>query len=175
MTSEAGKGHMTASVLASVEKQPERGVWHADWRIEKYHDGVVDGKPDEVLEVEGNLLVNVGIIVMLNLLARNTGTVYSNSANAYLDAGSNVAAAGAGDTTLGTPLQRKQATAVVANQTVTFQATFAAGEGTGTWEEVGVFNAAGVDAGDMLNHLVSTLGTKAAGSAWVLTLTITIS
>ena len=61
------------------------------------------------------------------------------------------------------------------DQGVAFQATFAAGEGTGVWEEVGVFNAAGVDAGDMLNHLVTSLGTKGAGSAWVLTLTITIS
>ena len=166
---------MTASIKALVDAPPERGVWHADWRIEKYHDGVVEGTPDEVLEVEGNLLVNVGIVVMLNLLARNTGTAYTNSANAYLDAGSNATVADAGDTTLGTTLQRKQATATVSAQTVTFQATFAAGEGTGTWEEVGVFNAAGVNAGDMLNHLVSSLGTKAAGSAWVLTLTITIS
>ena len=175
MTSEAGKGSMTASVKALVEEQPERGVWRADWRVEKYHDGVVDGNPDEVLEVEGNLLVNVGIVVMLNLLARNTGTVYSTAANAYLDVGTSNAAAGAGDTTLTATSLRKQATAVVSAQTVTFQATFVAGEASVTWEEVGVFNAAGVNAGDMLNHLVSTLGTKAAGSAWVLTLTITIS
>ena len=175
MTSEAGKGSITAHVKALVEAPQERGVWHADWRIEKYHDGVVEGTPDEVLEVEGNLLVNVGIVVMLNLLARNTGTVYSTAANAYLDVGSDSTPAAAGDTTLGATRQRKQATAVVSAQTVTFQATFAAGEADGTWLEVGVFNAAGVNAGDMLNHLVSDLGTKGASSVWVLTLTITIS
>ena len=174
MTSEAGKGHMTASVKALVEEQPESGIWHALWRIDKYHDGVVDGNPNEVLEVEGNLLVNVGIVVMLNLLARNTGTAFTTGANAHVAAGSNVAAADAGDTDLGTILGvREVATAVVSAQTVTFQATFAAGQATGAWEEVGAFNAlAGVT---MLNHLVSALGTKAAGSAWVLTLTITIS
>lgn len=175
MTSEAGKGRVTASVRAQVEAPKETGIWHADWRIEKYHDGVVDGNPDEVLEVEGNLLTNAGIVVMLNLLARNTGTVYSTAANAYLDVGSNAGAAGAGDTTLGTTLDRKQATAVVTDQSVAFQATFDDDDSQGNWEEVGVFNAAGVDAGDMLNHLVSSLGSKGAGATWVLTLTITIS
>ena len=171
---ESGKGQDNASVLALVQPPVERGIWHADWKVEKYHDGVVDGTPDEVLEVEGNLLVNAGIVVMLNLLARNTGTAFTTGANAHVAAGSNAAAAAAGDTDLGTILGvREVATAVVSAQTVTFQATFAAGQATGVWEEVGVFNAlAGVT---MLNHLVSSLGTKAAGSAWVLTLTITIS
>ena len=174
MTSEAGKGHVTARVLALVEAPQERGIWHVDWRVEKYHDGIVEGTPDEVLEVEGNLLVNAGIVVMLNLLALNSGTAFTTSANAHLAAGSNATVADPTDTALGTLLGvREVATAVVANQTVTFQATFAAGQATGVWEEVGAFNAlAGVT---MLNHLVSTLGTKAAGSAWVLTLTITIS
>lgn len=171
---ESGKGQDTASVRALVQPAPEKGIWHADWRIEKYADGVVEGTPDEVLEVEGNLLVNAGIVVMLNLLARNTGTAFTTGANAHLAAGSNSTPAAAGDTDLGTILGvREVATAVVATQVVTFQATFAAGQATGVWEEVGAFNAlAGVT---MLNHLVSALGTKASGSAWVLTLTITMS
>lgn len=168
------RGVDAASVKALVDAGVERGVWHADWRLEKYHDGIVEGTPDEVLEAKGNLLVNAGIVVMLNLLARNTGTAFTTGVNAHLAAGSDATAAAAGDTDLGTILGvREVATAVVAAQTVTFQATFAAGQATGVWEEVGAFNAlAGVT---MLNHLVSSLGTKAAGSAWVLTLTITIS
>jgi len=174
MTSEVGKGHVTASVKALVESPQERGIWHADWRIDKYHDGVVDGNPDEVLEVEGNLLVNAGIVVMLNLLARNTGTAFTTGANAHVAAGSNATVADPTDTALGTILGvREVATAVVSAQTVTFQATFAAGQATGLWEEVGAFNA--LAAGTMLNHLVSSLGNKGVNSAWVLTLTITIS
>jgi hypothetical protein len=172
MTSEAGKAEDTASVRALVETQ-EHGVWHCVTRIDKYDDGVVDGSPDEVLEVEGNVLCNDGIQEMLDLLAMGTGTPYSTGANAYLAVGSNAAAANATDSTLGTELDRKVATAVVTDQDVVFQATFNDDGSQGNWEEVGVLNAAA--AGDLLNHLVSSLGAKGAGATWVLTLTITVS
>lgn len=174
MTEDRALGSDTASVRAFPPPMQEKGMWHTITRVEKYNDGrEPDGHPDEVVEREGNLLCNAGIQVMLNLLAKNAGTVYSTAANAYVAAGDDNTPAVATDATLGNEYVRFQATAVVTDQSVAFSANFAAGQATGVWEEVGVLNAAA--AGDLLNHVVSALGTKAAGAAWVLTITITIS
>ena len=43
------------------------------------------------------------------------------------------------------------------------------------WWEWGFFNSVTADTGCMLNRAVSSMGTKAAGSTWVLTATITIT
>lgn len=43
------------------------------------------------------------------------------------------------------------------------------------WWEWGFFNSVTADTGTMLNRAVSNMGTKAAGSTWVLTATITIT
>lgn len=174
MTEDRARGTDAASVRALVPAPEESGTWHTIFRVDKYNDGIVDGDPDEVLEGEGNLLTDLGVRAMLNLLARNTGTTYSTGVNAHVQAGSDNTAAVDSDNVLGTPYAPRQvATAVVTNQSVAFAATFAAGVATGAWEEVGTFNHLTV--GDMLNHLVTPLGTKAAGAAWVLTITITIS
>jgi len=173
MTEDKARGADAASVKAFPPSQPERGVWHTITRIEKYHDGIIDGNPDEVIEREGNLLCDDGIDAMLNLLAKGVGTTYSTLANAYVAMGTNAGAADHTDTTLGTETDRKQASAVVTNQSVAFSAAFDDDTSQVAWAEVGVFN--GTPAGDMLNHVVSALGTKAAGATWVLTITITIS
>lgn len=178
MTQDTARGRDTASVRAGVDAGLEIGIWHCRYRVDKYHDGrEPDGRPDEVLEGEGNMLMNAGIQVMLDLLARNgAGPVYSNSALAYLAVGDNSVGPSAEDptdTTLDNELARVQATAVVTNQSVAFSASFGGAVGTGDWEEVGTFNAAA--AGDMLNRIVSSLGTKPGGATWVLTVTITIS
>ena len=178
MTSESGKGSMAASVKALVDAGVERGVWHALLRVDKYPDRAVDGHPDEVLEVEGNILQNAGIQLLLDLLAALGGTAYTNSGNAYLAVGDN-ARAQAEDATETNfnpdELDRKQATASVSGSVVTFQATFNDDNSLGDWEEVGVFNNAAADTGALLNRFLSTLGTKGAGQTWVLTLTITIT
>ncbi len=175
MTDDRARGADIASVKAFPPQQPERGVWHTITRVEKYHNGIIDGNPDDVVEVEGNLLCDAGIDAMLNLLAKNAGTAYTTAANAYVAAGSGTTAADHTDTTLETEwgTGRKQATAVVTDQSVAFSATYIAGQATGAWEEVGVLNGAGAD--DLLNHVVGALGTKAGAAAWVLTITITIS
>ena len=173
MTVDRAHGADVASVKAFPPQQSERGVWHTITRVEKYNDGIVDGHPDDVIEVEGNLLCDDGIAAMLNLLAKNTGTAYTNNTNAYVAMGTNAAAAGHSDTTLGTETDRKQASAVVTDQSVVFSAAFDDDTSQVAWAEVGVLNAA--VAGDLLNHVVSALGTKAAGATWVLTITITIS
>lgn len=59
------------------------------------------------------------------------------------------------------------------NNQLTFKATFGSAEANWTWNEWGIFNAA--SAGTMLNRKVENLGTKASGSTWVLTVTVTIT
>ncbi len=174
MTEDKARGADAASVKAFVPAPHEAGVWHCSYQVDKYNDGVVDGNPDDVLVGEGNLLTDLGVRAMLNLLALNAGTAFTTGANAHVAAGDAVVAAVDSDNALGNRLEdRHVATAVVTDQSVAFAATFGAGHATGDWEEVGVFNS--LAAGDMLNHIVSSLGTKAAGAAWVLTITITIS
>ena len=146
------------------DRYPNPGFspWHAHYKVEKYNDSKLGREPDEVIEWDGNLMMNAG-------------TAYTTGANAYVAAGSGVAAADHSDTTLTTEwgTGRKQATAVVTNQSVAFSANYAAGQATGVWEEVGVLNGPGAD--DLLNHVVASLGNKAGAAAWVLTITITIS
>ncbi len=174
MTKDKARGADAASVEASVPAPHEAGVWHCRYRIDKYEDGVVAGDPDEVLEGEGNLLTDLGVRAMLNLLALGAGTAFTTNTNAHVAAGSDNTAAVDNDNTLGARWEdRHVATAVVTDQSVAFSALFDTGHADGAWEEVGVFNS--LAAGDMLNHIVSPLGTKGAGSAWVLTITITIS
>jgi hypothetical protein len=56
---------------------------------------------------------------------------------------------------------------------LTFKSTFGSSEANFAWNEWSVFNAA--SAGTMLNRKVESLGTKASGSTWVLTVTITVN
>ncbi len=180
MTKDRARGADAASVRASASAPREKGVWHCRYRIDKYDDGVVDGSPDEVLRGEGNLLCDNGIDAMMNLLALGAGTAYTNGVNACVAVGSGVVAADRTDTTLGAEYAatgRKLASAIVTDQSVAFLGTFPVASATGDWKEVGVFNdpTLTIDTGDMLNHIVSALGNKAAGAAWVLTITITIS
>jgi hypothetical protein len=56
---------------------------------------------------------------------------------------------------------------------ITFRSTFADGVAQWVWNEWGTFNAA--SGPTMLNRSVSSMGTKAAGSSWVLTVTVTLT
>ena len=56
---------------------------------------------------------------------------------------------------------------------IDFKASFGSSVGNFAWAEWGVFNHAST--GVMLNRKVEALGTKASGSTWVLTVTLTIA
>lgn len=56
---------------------------------------------------------------------------------------------------------------------VTFRATFGENDANFTWNEFGIFNAA--SGGVMLGREVENKGTKAAGTVWVFTVTVTWS
>lgn len=158
----------------------ENGRWHAKWTVEKWHsqDRFEAGlPPDEVEEVDGNILVTAGINLMLTLLIGGAGTPY-NSANAYLGVGDSTTAESASQTDLqaATNKLRKAMDSgypTVSGNQVTFRSTFGSTEANFAWNEVGAFNAS--TGGTMLNRKVVSLGTKSSGATWTLTLTITIT
>ena len=145
--------------------------------------------PSEVVEREGNLLVYGGASVLWECLIGNgTATAgqpltFFDAANANIGVGDSTQAAAATDTDLvGTNKIRKGMDTGYPSHTdgvtagaeqVTFRATFQGSEANFAWNEWGVFNAA--TGGRMLNRKVESLGTKASGSVWTLTVTLSLS
>lgn len=149
--------------------------WLAKWRLEKYRDGAAD--PYEVLEGDGNLVVNVGIQRVLDLMIGAGGTSYAN-ANAYVGVGDSTTAAAVGQTDLqaATNKLRKVMDATYpsrAGQTVMFRSTFGTADANWTWNEWAVFNAA--TGATMLNRKVESLGAKTSGNTWILSVSIQLA
>jgi len=151
------------------------------WTITKYasENDYKNNNPFDIVNFEGNILVNEGINYLLTMIATDNkvGTPWSN-ANAYLIVGTGSTAATANDTqatfTNGVvkPMDAGYPT-YGTNQTVTWQATFGANDANQAWNEFGVLNAA--TGGKLLNRKVSAQGTKVSGQVWVLTVQITLS
>lgn len=161
----------------------ERTQWYAHWRLVKRHDGESD--PYEVVEGEGNLLVNNGATLLWQSLRGDAPTAFSTS-NSRLGVGDSNTAASTSQTDLQAATNKLRkvmdggwpkvgvADGLSANQ-IQFQATFTSGEANFAWLEWGTFNAAS-GATSMLNRAVpgGGLGTKSTGS-WTLTTTLSLS
>lgn len=152
--------------------------WQPTWEVQKWHksaDHLAGLVPDEIVSIEDNLLMNAGITALLTLLIGGGGTAF-NLANCHLGVGnSSTAAAPTQTDLLGTSKVRQVVDSAPSRtaQTITFVATFGSSAGNFAWEEFGVFNAS--SGGTMLSRKVSSLGTKASGATWVLTITLVIS
>jgi hypothetical protein len=148
--------------------------WHPKYRLEKYNDSKLDREPDEVIEFEGNLMMNAGINQMLDLLIGTVVTDFDDP-DGHLGVGSGSAAVAASQTDLQGASTARVAVAspTRSSQTLTFVATFGSAVANFAWEEVGIFNAS--SGGVMLTRRLSSLGTKASGATWVLTITLAVS
>lgn len=175
--------------------------WRARWKVDKFDcadfapKGLVTPQlaqieaagiePYEVIEGEGNLLLNAGITRLLNLLIGAGGTAYNNT-NTRLGVGDGSTAVTAADTDLSAAAgsthryfnMADASNPSVSAQTMTLVSTFASGNGNFAWNEWGIDN--GSSAGTtvtapLLNRKVVSLGTKASGAVWALTVTIVIS
>ncbi len=165
-----------------MPKTKDVGKWKVKWQVEKYRGNLPTEedrklfKPYEVLEGEGNLLLNEGIDELWDLLTGVGGTAYSN-ANARIGVGNSNTAAVATQTALiggSTELKGMEATYPLStSQAVTFRSSFGSSEGNFAWEEWTVDN--GASANKNLNRRVVSLGTKVSGTTWVFTVTITLS
>jgi len=162
----------------------EKAKWGIEWKFDKYYtpDGTPPSEelakmtPYETSVEKGNLLVNTGIQLLLDLLIGAGGTAFTNGAS-YIGTGSDGTAAAATQTDLlDGSAERKGMESTFpsrASQTLSFKSIFTTGDGNYEWLEIGVFNAS--TAGTMLNRKVVSKGTKEATDTWTITITITIS
>jgi len=151
----------------------------SEWKITKYASDAdyAAGRPYEVSILPGNITVNAGIQLMLDLLIGAGGTVYSN-ANAYIGVGDSTTSESASQTDLQAATNKLRKAMSVSypsrsGQTLTFRSVFGSSDSNYAWNEFAVFNAA--SAGTMLNRKVSSQGTKASGQTWTIDLAITWS
>jgi hypothetical protein len=127
-------------------------------------------------EIPGNMLLNEGIQLILDLLIGAGGTVASN-ANAQIGVGDSSSAEAATQTDLQAGANKlfkaMNATYPIrTNQTMAWQSDFTSGEANFAWNEWSVRNSSGADKN--INRKVQSLGTKASGT-WTLTGQVTLA
>lgn len=123
-------------------------------------------------EVEkDNLIVDAGFDFISDVI----GLASQPSEMSHMAIGTGVTLPAAGDTTLETELDRNTATYAHTGGTkvFTFDASWAAGDGTGAITEAGLFNAASL--GTMLNRVTFSVINKAADDTLDATFTFTMS
>jgi hypothetical protein len=132
------------------------------------------GELKQVNEVD-NLVVNAGLAWLTDRMIQNTASIMD-----YIAIGPTNTAPAAAQTTLsGAELARVQCTThnrttvTATNDSVAYVSTFAAGTGTGTIEEAGIFNAAST--GTMLSRALTGTITKGAGDSLTITWTVTLA
>lgn len=157
--------------------------YEGDWTPEQIAAGDA-GAPYEVLEREGNLLVIGGVSRLWQRLISDSPTKFDNT-NAHLGVGDSSTAAADTQTDLQAASNKfrkpmdatfpthTDTTGTAGSKTITYKSTFASGDANFAWQEWGLFDASST--GRMLNRKVESLGTKAAGSTWALTVTISIA
>ena len=166
-----------------VVKVQEAITWKARYKIEKYRGDVPTDKdrkglePYEVLEGEGNLLLDEGVDELFTILCSSSGTKFDNT-NARIGVGNSNAAANKTQTALqggSTSFKGMDSTfpTVGASQKAVFKSTFGSADANFAWEEWTVDN--GAAAVKNLNRKVTSLGTKVSGTTWVFTAEISLS
>lgn len=158
----------------------DQAAYHTHWTIRKYQDDAAFAQdaPFDVSEIDGNLLLNEGIAVFLNLLTGAAGTAFNN-ANTFLGVGDSATAAAATQTGLQAATNKAYVACAasypqIAAQTVTWRGVFDGNTANFAWQELTVANG-NSDAAVNLNRKVSAQGTKASGQTWTLDLQITWS
>lgn len=131
-----------------------------------------------------NLIVNTGFEGVASRIAPHDGSINPTSPFNYIALGTSNTAAAATDTALSAELPAGASYSRLQDSQVSYSATeagkklilsvtFLPGQGTGTLQESGVFNAA--TGGDMLSRQTFAPIQKAAGDTLTVTWTITLS
>lgn len=158
-----------------------------------YEDLLAVGAAEEVTERPGNLVTTAGLTMVTNLILGLGAQAASGSTTTRIGVGDGTGTAARTDTDLSAASGSSnryfqpvtsvaQSTTTYTDDTMTFVATFATGNGNFAWNEWGIdVSAATVSGGTtvgttLLNHATSAaLGTKGSGVAWTLTATIQLS
>jgi len=199
MRQDIGKVQEHAQVWAMIgAHDPVR--WHAKWRVEKFVGDWTEEQiraglapaPYEVLDFEENLLMYGGASCLWQCLIGNgTGTAgqaltFFNNGNAAIGVGDSNAAEAATQTNLQAATNRlrraMEATYPIhadgvgsGAASIAFRSVFGSSDANWAWAEWGVFNSPTDATGRMLNRKVQALGTKASGTTWTLTVTLTLA
>lgn len=124
---------------------------------------------DEVVQEVPNLVVTSGKGYVASRMKDTT-----ESAISHMAIGTGSTAAAAGNTALGAESDRNTLTSTsVSGGTVTYIATFGAGEGTGAITEAGLLNAS--SAGTLLCRTVFAVVNKGAQDSMTITWSVTVS
>ncbi len=165
-----------------MEKK-EHWTAHVRYILAKYEGEIDPDHPDpnrlvEVIEGEGNLLLNEGIGTMWDLIIGVAGVIPYNNANSYIGVGDGTALADAAQTGLqGLNKFYKGMDAGYPSRTgntVTWRATFGTAEANFAWNEWTIANG-NSDAAMNMNRKVEALGTKPNTQSWQFTVQVTLS
>lgn len=170
----------------------ERFKWQAHLSVLKFEGEVTpemfasgEAVPYEVVEVDGNMLLNAGIQRILDKLIGAAGQVLDNT-HARIGVGNSTTAAAASQTDLQAASgsgnrQFKLMDATFpsrSSQTLTFQATFGTTIGNFAWNEWGI-DAGTADGttvtAPLLNRKVESMGTKTSANTWIAVATATLT
>lgn len=170
-------------------KNQDKANWLCQYRLSKYHQDIEAFrgreaefhqlfKPYEVIEGEGNCLLNTGIDEMWDLI---TGVVSGNdhifdNSYAQIGVGDSSTAADASQTDLQAATNKtykgmETGYPTSTSQKATFKASFGSTDANYAWNEWVVKQST---SGKCLNRKVESLGTKSSGT-WTLEVSITLS
>ena len=174
-------------------KKQELANWLCRYRLSKYHQDIEPYRgredefhqlfePYEVIEGEGNCLLNTGIDEIWDLVTgAETGTNHLfNNANAQIGVGDSNAAAEATQTDLQAATNKtykgmETGYPTSTSQKATFKSSFGSSEANYAWEEWVVKSVdATTPTNICLNRKVESLGTKSTGT-WTLEVEISLS
>jgi hypothetical protein len=160
--------------------------WICHYRLSKYHQDIEpyrdseqafykQFKPYEVVEGEGNCLLNVGINEMWDLIVGDSASHFNNT-YAQIGVGDSSTTADPSQTDLQAATNKtykgmESGYPTSTSQKATFKASFGDSEANYAWNEWVVKQSA---SGKCLNRKVDALGTKSSGT-WTLEVSITLS
>jgi hypothetical protein len=164
----------------------EMVIWRCRYRLSKYQEDIAAYRerqaefharctPYEVIEGEGNCLLNSGIDEIWDLVVGDSANHFNN-ASTQIGVGDSSTAAGPAQTDLQAAANKtykgmESGYPTTMSQQVTFKASFGAAEANYSWNEWVVKHAT---SSKCLNRKVENLGTKSSGT-WTLEVNITLS
>jgi hypothetical protein len=122
-------------------------------------------------------LTNAGRDFIAGAIINDSSPTFFDNTNAYIGVGDGDTAFAVGQSDLQAATNKvrvgmEDTYPSITDNAIDFKAEFGTDAANWQWNEWGVFNDS--SAGTMLNRKVENLGTKVAGSTWVLTVTLTV-
>jgi hypothetical protein len=167
-------------------KNKDTAGWLCRYRLAKYHQDIEPYRgneaefyqrfqPYEVVEGEGNCLLNTGIDEMWDLICGDSANHFTNS-YAQVGVGDSTTAANASQTDLQAAANKtykgmESGYPTSTSQKATFKASFGDSEANYAWNEWVIKQSS---SSKCLNRKVESLGTKSSGT-WTLEVSITLS